>query len=313
MSQESAVASSVFEACRVATKDSAFDPGNDVSYSLRGLIHSETTIRSAHSRLVRSGFLFVILFEVGGVLGLHFPATVSLAKIVSFEIFNIVAGAVCLYITWTIWFHQHWRAMVFGFCAIIITSATYLSLFSGQTEPLFMSVILLLVGGGSLMPWNARWQGVLTFLCLSWFGVNAIWSPIGTATSLYQTLGLLAAGALAYSGSQLGARFRSELGKEIELLRVSQVRLRRELSHYVSRVEKSGVRIAHTDLDKLIAVPEDGLRRLCAVVQKKRSEAEAGAVEFTEAQTPERSVEQDNRADAETSRWKAQDGLAAHD
>jgi hypothetical protein len=143
--------------------------------------------------------------------------------------------------------------------------------------------------------------------------VNAIWSPIGTKTSLYQTLGLMAAGALAYSGSQLGARFRSELGREIELLRVSQVRLRHELSHYVGLVEKSGLHIAHTDLDKLIAEPEDGLRRLLTVVQKKRSDVKTGSPTHAKVQTPQPSVRRDRRSDPEANGWKAQDELAVQD
>jgi hypothetical protein len=209
-------------------KKPVFDLAANVDQSLRGMIDGEESRKLWHSRFARSGFLFVILFEMGAVIGLRFPSTVPTTKVLAFEIFNILAGAFCLYVTWTVWFHYHWRLLVFAFSALVIASATYLSLHSGRTEPLFMSVIVLLTAGGSLMPWNARWQGALTFLCLSWLGVNAIWSPLSDI-GLCQWLGLLAAGALAYSGAQMGAHCRAELVKEIESLQASLLKLRLEL------------------------------------------------------------------------------------
>lgn len=218
------------------SKKPVFDLAANVDQSLRGMIDGEESRKLWHSRFARSGFLLIILFEMGAVTGLRFPATVPTSQVVAFECFNILAGAFCLYVTWTVWFHYHWRLLVFAFSPLVIASATYLSLHSGRTEPLFMSVIVLLIAGGSLMPWNARWQGALTFLCLSWLGVNAIWSPLSDI-GLCQWLGLLAAGALAYSGAQMGTHGRAELVKEIESLQASLVKLRLEL---VNRNRPSG-------------------------------------------------------------------------
>src|SRR6202011_2316872 len=97
-------------------------------------------------------------FEVDDVMGLRPLWAAHGGWSYPFEIFNIAAGAACLYITWTVWFHYNWRLVMFGFSGLVIAGASYLSLPSGQTEPLFISVILLLVAGGSLIPWNARWR-----------------------------------------------------------------------------------------------------------------------------------------------------------
>lgn len=236
------------------SKQPVFDLAANVDQSLRGMIDGEESRKLWHSRFARSGFLFVILFEIGAVIGLRFPSTVPTTQVLAFEIFNILAGAFCLYVTWTVWFHYHWRLLVFAFSALVIASATYLSLHSGRTEPLFMSVIVLLTAGGSLMPWNARWQGALTFLCLSWLGVNAIWSPLSDI-GLCQWLGLLAAGALAYSGAQMGAHCRAGLVKEIESLQASQVRLRLEL---VNRNRPSGqTQVAVAAEPQVVMQPKD--------------------------------------------------------
>ncbi len=223
------------------------DLAADIDHSLRGMIDGEETRRLWHSRFARSGFLFIMLFEVASVLSLRIPSALASTRVMAFELFNILTGGFCLYVTWTVWFHYHWRLLVFGFSALVIASATYLSLHSGRTEPLFMSVIVLLTAGGSLMPWNARWQGTLTFLCLSWLGVNAIWLPVSDL-GLYQWLGILAAGALAYSGAQMGAHCRGELIKEIDSLRSSQAKLRLELAIRKERAAVTAPRDSERDL-----------------------------------------------------------------
>lgn len=252
---------------RLWAAEPTYAPSKDACQSLREMARTEENRRSWLSHLVRSGVLFVILFEIGGVLGLGTAA--HAATIFPFEIFNIAAGATCLYITWTVWFHYNWRLVMLGFSGLVIAGASYLSLSSGQTEPLFISVILLLVAGGSLIPWHARWQGALTFLCLSWFGINAACSATPLDTGLYEWLGLVAAAALAYSGAQLGGQFRTELSNQVELLCASQSRLRAELVHYIGLAERAGLRIDHQSMDTLIMDTDNNRSKPFSVTRKK--------------------------------------------
>lgn len=50
-----------------------FDLAANIDQSLRGMIDGEESRKLSHSRFARSGFLFVILFELGAVIGLRFP------------------------------------------------------------------------------------------------------------------------------------------------------------------------------------------------------------------------------------------------
>jgi hypothetical protein len=253
---------------RLWSVEPEYAPTKDAYQSLREMVRAEENRRSWLSHLIRSGVLFVILFEVGGVLGLRTSS--SAAAIFPFEIFNVAAGAACLYITWAVWFHHNWRLVMFGFSGLIIAGASYLSLSTGQTEPLFIAVILLLVAGGSLIPWNARWQGALTFLCLSWFGINVVCSGSALDTGLYEWLGLIAAAALAYSGAQLGGHYRTELSNQVELLCTSQSRLRAEFANYIGLVERAGLHIDHRHADELL-IDSENRRRPFSVSGTKRS------------------------------------------
>jgi len=234
-----------------------YDASKDAYQSLRETLRTEENRRSGSSLLVRSGLLFMFLFEVGALLGLRSLLSAHASTIYPLEIFDVAAVAACLYITWTVWVRYNWRLVMFGFSGLVIAGAGYLSLSSRQTEPLVLSVILLLVAGGSLIPWNARWQGAFTFLCLSWFGIswfgiNAICLATPRGAGRYEWLGLVAAAALAYSGAQLGGHYRSELSKQIELLCASQSRLRAELVHYIGLAERAGLRVDQQHADKLI-------------------------------------------------------------
>jgi hypothetical protein len=236
-----------------------YDVGADVYYSLRDAIENEMSRRSWLTRIVRSGVLFVVLFELGALLGLRAQSGVDSNPILPFEVFNIVAGAVCLYITWTLWFQYNWRVVVFTFCGIVIAGASYLSLSSGQTAPLLVSVILLLVAAGSSLPWNGRWQGMLILLCLSWVGINAVWSAAPLHDTMFELLGMLAAAALAFSGSRFGNHYRAELGEQIQSLRARQAHLRAELVNCIALARNAGL---HVDSEFSGAQPVGAIKGL---------------------------------------------------
>jgi hypothetical protein len=119
---------------------------------------------------------------------------------------------------WTVRFQHHWRATAFGVCFIILIGASYVSLVTQQTEPLFISVMLLLFGAGSLVPWTATWQTALTLLCLSWLAINAIWLPPAEPAGLYRWLGLLAAAGLAQVGTARSQYQREQFESKMQMM-----------------------------------------------------------------------------------------------
>jgi hypothetical protein len=178
--------------------------------ALRAQVRTQNWLRG----FMRPAFLVIGLFEVA-CIGVSILALKRMGqqRMLSFEIFNALAGFMVLSIMWTLWFDRHWRATAFGFCSIVLVAATALSFASGRTEPLFMSVLLLLVGAGSLVPWDTRWQTALTALCLGWLVVNATWLPSGAGDpdGLYRWLALFAAAGLAHVGATRNEHHRREM------------------------------------------------------------------------------------------------------
>jgi hypothetical protein len=176
--------------------------GRLLRYALmRMTTRTELIERKGALHFMRPGFLLITLFELASISisVLKFPGLQWRA--LPFEVFNAVAAFVCLWTMWTSRFETKWRETAFAFFFVVILAASYLSLVTGMTEPLFVSLMIVMFGAGSLVPWNQRWQAGLTLLCIAWFATNAIWMPDRPSDSLYKWLGLMAAAALALAGN----------------------------------------------------------------------------------------------------------------
>jgi PAS domain S-box-containing protein len=223
--------------------------------SLKGTLSAELLRSTWAANFMRPGFLLILLFEVLSIaLSLRFLPSVG-ANQLPFQLFNLLAGFVCLSIIWTLWFDYQWRAGIFAVCAAILVTSTYVGLATGRTEPLFMSVILLLVGAGSLVPWNTRWQVALTALCLAWLAINAMWVPIARPDGLYRWLGLLAAAGLAHFATAMKQRYQEALKSQEQRLQ-SEIDQREAIIAQRERAEKR-LQQSETKLRKIIeACPE---------------------------------------------------------
>ena len=147
---------------------------------------------------MRPGLLLIALFELASIANGAAPSP-TVAIRMPFEIFTAIAAFACVAFMWSSRFKLHWRQGAFAFALVILMTASLLSTAIGHTEPLMVAIILLLLGAGSLIPWDSRWQLGLTLLCLGWYMTTALWlgnpKPDGD-----HWLALLAAAALAQVG-----------------------------------------------------------------------------------------------------------------
>jgi hypothetical protein len=187
-----------------------FRLAGDGSDSLRFELHSGPSCAGIAANFMRGGLCLIVLFEMVCFAAHFYFFPASGPEVMPFEIFNLISGFVCTGLTWTLWFQRHWRAASFAFSAAVVLGATSISLTTAQTEPLFMATMLLLVGSGSLVPWNARWQAALTLLCLSWLALNALWAAPSPTENLFRWLALLAAAGLAHYATAMRDHGRRE-------------------------------------------------------------------------------------------------------
>ena len=61
-----------------------------------------------------------------------------------------------------------------AFCLILLASHTLSTLAIDQDEPLLLALFVLALGAAVLVPWSARWQGLLSLAGLIAFAIAAV-------------------------------------------------------------------------------------------------------------------------------------------
>jgi two-component system sensor histidine kinase/response regulator len=170
---------------------------------------SESNLRQLNAFL-RTGLAVVFLFELGTWLEVarFEPALLHTEQL--FFIFDIALVGIGLCLTYFNWFRNLWRPVTMAFCLILVTSRTLSTIAIDQDEPLLLALFMLALGTAVLVPWGARWQGVLSLAGLIAFAIAAVDGVVEPA-DLHRWLVLAAVGAFALSFTALKDHYRSQI------------------------------------------------------------------------------------------------------
>ncbi|HXW84245.1 MAG TPA: response regulator [Candidatus Binataceae bacterium] len=142
--------------------------------------------------------------------------------LLSLHILNLAAGFGLLGAMSTRWFKQHWPIVVLSACGTLIASTTVISLVTGQKDPRFGTILLILLGTSALAPWSVSWQ-----LSLELLGVGCF--AAGNSFGFYAWVTLILAIVLAHCAVALNRTVRQRLAREIEQSRKSEAQLKEKL------------------------------------------------------------------------------------
>jgi CheY-like chemotaxis protein len=167
--------------------------------SFRNDLHDRVWSENWSNRFMRPGLLLIAMFELASVANTSVPSGSMAIRDLPFEVINAIAAFACVAFMWSSRFKLHWRQGTFAFAMVILMTASLISAGSGHTEPLMVAIMLLLLGAGSLVPWNTQWQLGLPVVCFAWYMTTALWLANANPDGAHW-LALLAAAALAQVG-----------------------------------------------------------------------------------------------------------------
>jgi PAS domain S-box-containing protein len=221
---------------------------------------SESDLRQLNA-LLRTGLGMVCFFEAATWLEVARFEPALLYTERPFFIFDIALVGAGLCLTYSKWFARNWRPVTMAFCLVLIASRTLSTLAINDDEPLMLALFVVMLGAAVLVPWSARWQGLLTLASLIAFVIAAAGGVV-EVTDLQRWMVLAAMGAFGWSFTALKDHYRSQailiealLDKERRLAR-SQTMLR-TLFDAVPDI----VTVTRFSDGKLIDVNEELLRR----------------------------------------------------
>ncbi|MGB6561476.1 MAG: response regulator [Candidatus Binataceae bacterium] len=186
---------------------------------------SDTRIWSFNLRLMRAGAALLVAFEaIYFIIDSDFPPALTPAA-VALHAGAVGITALVLALTMSNWFERNWRAVCLANLLAIYGLTLALDLLTGATEPLFITVVLTLIGAGALLRWSAGWQAWLS--AIAWVITVIpllVRTPAGLET-VYRWAGVLIAAALGYFILLMRERHRAELAEWMDRVRTSHQEL----------------------------------------------------------------------------------------
>jgi PAS domain S-box-containing protein len=171
--------------------------------------------------LMRVGIALMASFEaVYFILDGYLPPPLTRATI-ALHAAAVSISLLLLGATTRKWFARYWRPFCFGSILAVYGLTLALRLLSGDTEPLFITVALSLVGAAALMPWSMLWQAGLSVGAAGAMGVSALVRAPADSQIVYRWLGVLVAVVLGHFILAMREWYQAELAGRLENLRQS--------------------------------------------------------------------------------------------
>ncbi|HVB78551.1 MAG TPA: response regulator [Candidatus Binataceae bacterium] len=182
-------------------------------------------------RLMRAGAALLVGFEIiYFVVDFCIPPPMTLAKL-ALHTGAVSISALVLALTRSEWFERNWRPVCFSNLVVTYGLTLALRLLSGDTQPLFITLVFTLIGAGALLPWSARWQLGLSAVALIIAVAPASERALIGPEAVYRWVGLLIAVALGHFILLMRERYRAEVAGWMDSMRAS----RQELADALAR------------------------------------------------------------------------------
>ncbi len=177
-------------------------------------------------RMVRFGAAPVLVAALLNVFQFHEKTGLYWSWALGCAWFNAFLGGSTLAVSFVEGFTKKWRPVMFVVLLSLIGSDTVLGTIGHEPKLLFISLILLMVGTGSILPWSIRMQISFNLLCLAVWAAQDFWVPPLDGLGAYKILALTTAAALSYFTCYLRDRFVREYEESERAILESESSLR---------------------------------------------------------------------------------------
>jgi PAS domain S-box-containing protein len=180
--------------------------------------------------LLRAGAVLIVLFQVCYTFEdfASSPATFSTTR--DLHLFNVLIGVLAFASTFTGLVPRFWREACVAICAALLASTTKIGIDSKNFEPLFISIVALVVGVGALAPWEGGWQA-----SIGWIGIICYYAlefrrPGLDPHAFMHWMGLLMVVAVAQANTRLQKSYRRQIAEKIAALQTHHRELRNQMA-----------------------------------------------------------------------------------
>ena len=165
--------------------------------------------------LWRTGAALVVFFQLIYAAEHHFASASTFDATLSLHLTNIAIGVVFFLSSFTPAMPRYWRQLALFVCIALLISTTAICARSTRVEALFVSTLVIVVGAGTLAPWDWGWQAALSIIGMICFYVLGRMRGIVDSDPSMYWLGLMTAVGLAQSNVHLQMKHRRALAHSL--------------------------------------------------------------------------------------------------
>ncbi len=169
-------------------------------------------------RLLRAGAILIVLFQIAYAAERLVSSPSAFKETELLHLLNIAIGILAFAATFTPLVSRFWREACVAVCAGLMISTTKIGIDSATFEPLFIWIVTLVVGVGTLAQWEGGWQASIGWIGIICFCLLESNRPGLDPHAFMHWLGLLTVVSLAQAGTRLQKRHRRQIAEKIAAL-----------------------------------------------------------------------------------------------
>jgi PAS domain S-box-containing protein len=197
----------------------------------------------------RTGAALVVFFQVIYAAEHHYASPSTYDATLNLHLANIVIGVVFFLLSFTAAMPRYWRQLAFFVCAALLVSTTEICTHSTRVEALFVSVLVIVVGAGTLAPWDWGWQAALSIIGMICFYLLGRANGIVDSDPSMYWLGLVTAVGLGQSNVYLQTTNRRTIAQNLSDRLSSDQKLTDSEEKFRQIFQQSGDMVVVNNLD----------------------------------------------------------------
>jgi len=213
--------------------------------------------------LTRAGALLIVFSQLLFAAQHRYTSASTFDATLSAILAMVAVGVVFFILTFTAAIPRYWREVVIFVCTALLASTTAIGVESMRVEPLYVTVLIVVVSAGMLAPWDWRWQAAISGIGLICFYVFERAHGAVDPYPAIHWLGLMTAVGLAQSNVYLQTKNRRELAQHLEDQWSSDRKLKESEEKFRQIFEQSNdiVMVSNLDTGRILEVNNQFVKR----------------------------------------------------
>jgi PAS domain S-box-containing protein len=199
--------------------------------------------------LLRAAAVLIVFFQLVYAAEHRYTSPSTFDATLGLHLVNIAIGVMSFLLSFTRAMPRCWRQIAVFVCGVLLVSTTAICADSMRIEPLFVSALVIVVGGGTLVPWDWGWQAAISTVGMVCFYLLDRAHGIVDSDPSMHWLGLITAVGLAQSNVSLQTKNRRAIAQNLADRLSSGQKFTDSEQKFRQIFEQSGDIVVVTNLD----------------------------------------------------------------